>query len=627
MSEHQRGTSRETICGELAASPALAREPIATALRSRAPLDKLLPPGECLNIRSRLRRLAGQHDLATVIVNAFDHRTRMLPFAISSVNIAPAGPRALGSALADSGFARTRIVLQQWNPRLDLSRMSLDGRMPDLLLLSSMRIHLAAFQNLLRDAWRIEPSRRPLIVAGGPLLIYEPWLAFGAGGEGEAAADLAVTGEEYVLLNLLEVLLSERGQGESLRSAFLRARERGLLDEVPGLLYPRTDERGRVADLVDTGVQRLAGDLDELPSPVLGYRLLEPPSRGSTLAPAPLDARRVRRHSPVSSVLLTSGCKFSCPYCPIPAYNQRTFRTKSPARIAEEMGQLAQEFGFYFYFGTDDNFFNDPRRATEIVETLASSTVGGQPLRKRVHWGTEATVHDTLQMKDRLLSARKAGMMAVWLGVEDVTATLVKKGQGGDKSLEAMRLLHEQGIMPVPMLMHHDGQPLLTRKGDYGLLNQIHILRRAGAVDLQVLVITPAVGSKSYESIYTTGQAIEAVGDRQVQPYMLDGNYVVASSQAKPWRMQLNLALALMFFYNPLRFLLALVRPKSKRYMVDAILQVLGMAGLLRTVPRMLGWASRLAWTRVRRYSQPPRSPFPLRPAGARSDAQDGPAG
>ena len=42
--------------------------------------DELLKPGEMNGLRARLRSVAAEHDLATVITCAFDHRTRMLPF-------------------------------------------------------------------------------------------------------------------------------------------------------------------------------------------------------------------------------------------------------------------------------------------------------------------------------------------------------------------------------------------------------------------------------------------------------------------------------------------------------------------------------------------------------------------
>ena len=69
-----------------------------------------------------------------------------------------------------------------------------------------------------------------------------------------------------------------------MRSAFLRARDSGALDDIPGLVYARGDREGVAEELVDTGIQRLLGDLDELPDPVLGYRLLEAPSRSATLS-------------------------------------------------------------------------------------------------------------------------------------------------------------------------------------------------------------------------------------------------------------------------------------------------------------------------------------------------------
>src|SRR3982750_4117764 len=103
--------------------------------------DGLLRPGELADIRRRLRRVAPSNDLATVIACAFDHRTRMLPFIFADTRMAPAGVRAIGSAMVDSGFEKTRIVLQQWNKNFRPSVMRLDGRVPDLFLVSSMGLH------------------------------------------------------------------------------------------------------------------------------------------------------------------------------------------------------------------------------------------------------------------------------------------------------------------------------------------------------------------------------------------------------------------------------------------------------------------------------------------------------
>ncbi len=583
-------------------------------------------PGELTAIRARLRNVAANHDLTTVIASAFDRRTRILPFVFAGPRIVPAGVRAIGSAMVDAGFEKTRIVLQQWNRNFLPSQMRLDGRVPDMFMVSSMQIHWGQCEGLIREASRIDPADRPLIIAGGPKVIYQPWEAFSADPDDPWGADVAVTGEEYVLLNLLEVLLSERAPGEPLRAAFVRARDSGALDEIPGLVYARGGEDGVAEELVDTGIQRLAGDLDELPHPILGYRLIEPPGKGPTLSSRALPPERIRRCTPVVSLVLTLGCSFSCPYCPIPAYNQRQFRYKSGARIADEMVRVYEEYGIRYFFGTDDNFFNDKDRALEIVQTLADTKCDGKPIRHRIRWGTEATVHDTLRMKEHLRFVRRSGIRALWIGVEDMTGALVKKGQTVDKTTEAFRLLRERGISPMAMMMHHDEQPLYTRGEARGLLNQVKLLRKAGAVDMQVLMIIPAMGSKLHDEAFTSGLAYESVGKKRVEPYMFDGNYVVASGLRKPWRKQLNIIAAYLYFYNPLRFLISLVRPKSGVYLLDCGVQLIGMFGLAKTVRRTLGWTLRLMWGKIKRHSRAPGSRIPMRSSegGRASHALEG---
>jgi radical SAM superfamily enzyme YgiQ (UPF0313 family) len=574
--------------------------------------DELLKAGELTALRQRLRRLSPRHDLATVIACAFDHRTRMLPFIYADTRMAPAGVRAVGSAMVDAGFDKTRIVLQQWNTRFRPSRMRLDGRIPDLFMVSTMGMHSGRAMALMADARRIDPGQRPLIIAGGSHAVYEPHLMFNGDPATPGGADVVVTGEEFVLLSLLEVLLSIRSDGEPMRSAFTRARDSGALDAIPGLVYSRGRRDGVAEELIDTGIQRLLGDLDELPHPMLGYRLLEPPGGAETLSSQALPPDRVRKHSPISSLVLTFGCKFACPYCPIPAYNQRQHRIKSGARIADEMWQLYKQYGLRNFFGADDNFFNSKPRTLEIVETLARAEFDGVPLRRKARWYTEVTVHDTLQMKDHLPLMHKAGCRALWLGVEDLTATLVNKGQSADKTSEAFRLMRANGICPMPMMMHHDSQPLYSRGSNYGLLNQIGVLRRAGAVSLQVLMMTPSPGTKLYESTFTSGMVIDRAGGKRAEPHMYDGNYIIASSHARPWKKQLNLLAGYLSFYNPWWLAAAVWRRKTRVGFKPAGMQVVGMLGLAHSIYRTSGWALRLRFARIQRLSSPPKNPIPM---------------
>jgi radical SAM superfamily enzyme YgiQ (UPF0313 family) len=575
--------------------------------------DELLKPGELTRLRERLRIHAQDHDLSSVIACAFDHRTRMLPFIFADTRMIPAGVRAIGSALADAGFDKTRIVLQQWNRNFQPSQMQLDGRIPDVFLVSSMSLHSEQCKHLIRDAHRIDPAHRPLIIAGGPHAIYEPHDLFSADPARPGSADVVVTGEEFVLLSLLEAVLATRGRGESMRSAFLRARDSRALDDVAGLVYARGDKNGVPEELVDTGIQRLLGDLDELPHPVLGYRLMEPPGRHAALSTRAMPADQVVRRSPISSLVLTFGCKFACSYCPIPAYNQRQYRVKSGERIAEEMWRLNQAYGLRHFFGADDNFFNDKERTLDIVDKLARAQFDGVRLSERARWYTEVTVHDTLKMQEHLPLVRESGCRALWLGVEDLTATLVKKGQSADKTTEAFLALRKAGICPMPMMMHHDTQPLYSRGSNYGLLNQIELLRKAGAVSMQVLMLTPAVGSKLLESTYTSGQVFKSVGGKAVLRHMHDGNYVVASNHKRPWQKQLTMLAGYLYFYNPVWLIVALIHGKTPVSKRPAYMQIIGMLGLTMTIVRTFGWTLRLMFGRIERLSHPPASALPMR--------------
>ena len=129
----------------------------------------MLRPGELLSLRKRLLNIAGKHDLTTVIACAFDHRTRMLPFIYADLRMAPAGVRAIGSALFDAGFRKTRIVLQQWNRNFRPSQMRLDGRVPDVFMVSSiactwwspLRVWVCSSVKLLPKRWSRSFNERP----------------------------------------------------------------------------------------------------------------------------------------------------------------------------------------------------------------------------------------------------------------------------------------------------------------------------------------------------------------------------------------------------------------------------------------------------------------------------------
>jgi radical SAM superfamily enzyme YgiQ (UPF0313 family) len=564
-------------------------------LPRRSPGDVYLPEGEFGRRVAALRKLGNGPDLAIGIMYAFDFRTRMLPFWYADKRMAPCSVRLLADVLYAAGFTNQRIVLQQWSPNVLPSRMRLQGRPLDILMVSAMQVHAERACALIRDAHAMGGDR-PLILAGGPKAIYEPTDFFELGPRRGVGADCVVTGEAFVLLDLLHTILSDRSAHQTAREAFEDARLAGRLKDVPGLVYLSPDAPACEPVAVNTGVQRLLSDLDELPMPDAGYRLIEPPHRRRTLAARPCSARRVGKLSTIASVVSTQGCRFNCSYCPIPAVNQRTWRHKSPKRLAAEVKHIYENFGISHYFSTDDNFFNSRETVIELMTEMAGTEVAGRPLGERVRFFTEGTEFDVYRNRDLLPLCRKGGLAAIWFGIEDITAELVNKGQTAGKTADLFALLHQHDIEPMAMMIHSDDQPLRSPRGDLsGLLNQARYLFDKGAVSYQCTYLGPAVGTRDFEPAAKAHSIYRRVGGRDIPQAFQDGNHVVASQHARPWQRQVNILWTYATFYNPANLLRSLLTIHQDSLGLRRVLfQVIGHIGLALTVPKLLGWSWRL---------------------------------
>jgi hypothetical protein len=295
--------------------------------------------------------------------------------------------------------------------------------------------------------------------------------------------------------------------------------------------------------------------------------------------------------------------------------NQKTWRYRSPEGIARQLRTVHDSTGIRYYFGTDDNFFNRRETAESMLEAIRStSTARGRALGRCVRWGTEATQFDTYKNRDLLPLARQAGMTAIWFGIEDLTAELVNKGQKPEVTIDLFRLLHENRIMPMAMMMYHDGQPFYTRDSLYGISNQMRFLQRAGAVSAQCTVHVPAVGTKEYERTFDTGKVLAQLGDQPMEDRYFDGNHIVVRGSEPDWRRQLKFIGAYASFYNPLNLLRALHRDGSALRDKRAYFQLIGMIAtgwtFVKTVPHLIKLAAAKA-----EYHQatPPALPVPVK--------------
>lgn len=573
-------------------------------LASRPKHDIFLPDGSYRNLEQALRPKLSQRQHPALVVYAFDWRTQMLPYSHVVTRMAPAGARAIGAALDGAGVAPVRILQQQWTGKLDVTKARLDGKPLELLLISAMQIHSAPAYQLIEQAWRMGEDR-PLILAGGPKGIYEPHDFFALGAKRDCEADAVILGEEFVLLELMERVIAHAGANETLRQGFERARQAGALENVLGLMYRSPETSRQFPSLVHTGIPRLLRDMDELPHPIVGFNLLEPPHRRAELSAKPLESGKVHKHSWWASLVVTHGCKFHCSYCPIPAYNQRTWRYKSPDRLADEFVRLHTEMGFNRFFGTDDNMFNQRETIQGFFSKLAEVTVGGKHLGEVLDFATEATEHDVYANRDLLPLARQGGLTMIYFGLEDLAAELVKKGQSPDKTRELFPELTKHGIAPMVMMMHYETQPLRSDKPLVGLLDQVDFVRDLGAVGYQCTVASPAIGSQMFTTSVEEGQVFMAVDGKMLEDHCYDGNHVVMAKGKEPWAMQEHVLKAYKRFFNFRTMFGSLLRSDACKY--DSFLQqAVSIPYLIPTWWKYRQWIRKLQNSRIKFWHKMP---------------------
>ena len=113
------------------------------------------------------------------------------------------------------------------------------------------------------------------------------------------------------------------------------------------------------------------------------------------------------------------------------------------------------------------------------------------------------------------------------------------------------------------------------------------------------------VGSKSYEQCFEEGLVMRRVGGMDVADYLFDGNHTIASRSRHPWRKQFNLLVGYASFYNPFRFVKA-VLTIDPLWKFRIVYQVLGNLGLIRSAWATSGWLRRLKWGRIEKATAAP---------------------
>jgi pyruvate-formate lyase-activating enzyme len=182
---------------------------------------------------------------------------------------------------------------------------------------------------------------------------------------------------------------------------------------------------------------------------------------------------QVRKFVMIVSVLMTQGCKFNCPYCPIPAAQQKSWRFRSPEAVVEVLRGVYERYRIKYFFGVDDNFFNRREDAEQILSAMAGATAAGRPFGERLRFSTEATQFDTYKHRDLLPLARAVSLQC-----------FVHTPSPGTREYEdtyaSGKVIERVGRYTIPE-SQIDGNHVLVSGGERAWRRQLRLLGAYGA--------------------------------------------------------------------------------------------------------------------------------------------------
>jgi anaerobic magnesium-protoporphyrin IX monomethyl ester cyclase len=288
----------------------------------------------------------------------------------------------------------------------------LEGRfresMPDYVASTAITATINDAVKTLELAKRVKPDTVTILGGVHPTFMHEELLAC------SPAVDYVVIGEgEVTLRHLLEVL--EAG---------------GDPENVAGIAFRKGET------VVITGKRPLIESIDDLPA---AWDLLDWGDYYSLVIP---DSR-------MGAISSSRGCDRECTFCSQQKFWERSWRTRDPQKVADELEYLHTTYHVNVFLITDEY----PTRSRERWEALLDAVIAKD---MPIYLLMETRAADIIRDRDIIWKYRKAGIIYISVGIEtaeqDALDTM-KKGMVLEEVKQVFDILREQEIVSEASFM------------------------------------------------------------------------------------------------------------------------------------------------------------------------------
>ena len=281
-----------------------------------------------------------------------------------------------------------------------------------------------------------------------------------------------------------EIDVIVRGEGELTLVELIKTLNREeKIDRIKGISFRKKE------NIIRNPPRPIIENLDSLPYPA--YHLIEDNLKKYHFS---LMAGRNTRYM----ILETArGCEYKCSFCTQWNYWEKTWRTKSAKRIADEIEYLNQNYGGVFLWFTDDHV-NLKYRGKKLHDELKH-----RKCKDDIMLFFQARTDDIVNNADLISKLRDVGVYWILCGVESDSDENLKEYNKGIKKSDAHRaikILKESDIFPQAMFV------IGARRDTHESIERLRQFSIDIETDLAIYTsLTPFPGTAYYETAKKNG--------------------------------------------------------------------------------------------------------------------------
>ncbi len=280
----------------------------------------------------------------------------------------------------------------------------------------------------------------------------------------------------------LDIVVRREGE-QTLLEVVCALKGQTSLSDVKGITFRHKDK------IIETDDRPLFDNLENLPFPA--YDLVGQYMKEYHFT------MMAGRDTPYALVEASRGCPHDCNFCTQCTFWGRTWRSKTPKRIADEFEFCYNEFGTRFFWLTDDNF-GLGKRTDELCDEIIN-----RGFAEDIMWFMQARCDDIVTHQSLLPKLRKAGLTWILAGVEShspESLAAFNKRIDPSVSKDAMELLKLNDVFAQATLII--GERSDSRETMRGLRAYVNDLDPDIAI---FMILTPYPGTRLYDEAVQNG--------------------------------------------------------------------------------------------------------------------------